>query len=118
MNLESLNWKLSNPQKKAAAMRPSDADSAGLQERERASERGSHLKDCESEGVSQVFRGLEHLLPVVAVQVDAAEHVQLGVDPVQPAFDQIWGGGGEDEKRGPAAPHSGQRKEQRRGDCD
>lgn len=42
--------------------------------------------------MSQVLRGLQHLLPVVSVQVDAAEHVQLGVHPVQPAFDQVWGG--------------------------
>lgn len=39
--------------------------------------------------MSQVLRGLQHLLPVVSIQVDAAEHVQLRVHPVQPAFDQI-----------------------------
>lgn len=48
-----------------------------------------HLKNGESKGMSQVLRGLEHLLPVVSIQVDAAEHVQLRVHPVQPAFDQI-----------------------------
>lgn len=40
--------------------------------------------------MGQVFWGLEHLLPVVSIQVNAAEHVQLWVNPVQPAFDQIW----------------------------
>lgn len=40
--------------------------------------------------MSQVIWGLEYFLPVVSIQVDATEHVQLRVDPVQPAFDQIW----------------------------
>lgn len=40
--------------------------------------------------MSQIVWGLEYFLPVVSVQVDATEHVQLRVDPVQPAFDQIW----------------------------
>lgn len=39
--------------------------------------------------MSQVVCRLQHLVPVVSVQVDATEHVQLRVDPVQPAFDQI-----------------------------
>lgn len=47
----------------------------------------SYLKNGERKGMSQVSGGLEHLLPVVAVQVDATEHVQLRVHPVQPAFD-------------------------------
>jgi len=49
-----------------------------------------YLENCESKGMSQVVWRLQHFLPVVPVQVDATEHVQLGVDPVQPAFDQIW----------------------------
>lgn len=44
--------------------------------------------------MSQVVLRLEYFLPVVSVQVDATEHVQFRVDPVQPAFDQIWGWGG------------------------
>lgn len=39
--------------------------------------------------MSQVVRRLEYFLPVVSIQVDATEHMQLRVDPVQPAFDQI-----------------------------
>lgn len=49
-----------------------------------------YLKNCESEGMSQVFWRLENLLPVVSVQIDAAQHVQLGVHPVQSSFDQIY----------------------------
>lgn len=50
-----------------------------------------YLKNSESKGVSEVLWRLEHFIPVVPVKVDATEHVQLWVDPVQPAFDQIWG---------------------------
>lgn len=50
-----------------------------------------YLKNSKSEGMSQVVRRLEDFLPVVSIQVDTTKHVQLGVDPVQPAFDQIWG---------------------------
>lgn len=58
--------------------------------RERKEERLQYLKNGESERVSQVIWGLQHFLPVVAIQVNTTEHVQLRVDPVQPAFDQIW----------------------------
>lgn len=40
--------------------------------------------------MGQVVWRLEYFFPVVSIQVDAAEHVQLRVDPVQPAFNQIW----------------------------
>lgn len=48
-----------------------------------------YLEDRESKGMSQEVYRLKNSLPVVSVQVHAAEDVQLGVDPVQPAFDQI-----------------------------
>jgi len=40
--------------------------------------------------VTQVLQGLQHLPSVVPVQVHAAQHVELGVHPVQPALDQVW----------------------------
>lgn len=49
-----------------------------------------YLKNCESEGVSQVIWRLQYFLPIVAIQVNATEHVQLRVNPVQSALDQIW----------------------------
>lgn len=50
----------------------------------------NYLKNCESEGMRQVLWRLQNLLPVVSVQIDAAQHVQLGVHPVQPSFDQVY----------------------------
>lgn len=48
------------------------------------------LEDGEGEGMSQDLGRLQNPLPVVSVQVHAAQDVQLGVNPVQPAFDQVW----------------------------
>lgn len=48
-----------------------------------------YLKDGEGEGMSQEVHRLKDPLPFVSVQVHAAEDVQLGVHPVQPAFDQV-----------------------------
>lgn len=62
-----------------------NSQSAGMQGGEQL-----YLKNSESKGVSEVFWGLQHSLPVVSIQVNAAEHVQLRVNPVQSAFDQIW----------------------------
>lgn len=58
-----------------------------------------YLENGESKGMSQVLWRLEDLLPVVAVQIHAAQHVQLGVHPVQSSFDQVYQDHGMEQNR-------------------
>lgn len=49
----------------------------------------SHLKDSQREGVCQLFLVLQNYLPVPAIDVNAGDGVELGVDPVEAATGKI-----------------------------